>query len=152
MLSDLPQSFFFSRTTQITISRRGVYGEGQSTAHCHENKSKTKVVHSKHRISTCEVPPGSLHSAHQANFREWGIYLDFLFFISLLMYEILCMYFACRGFFTHLSVRDSIDGLFKVLKLCWLGKCLWWTIKFPATPPALFSLLPCRLPKTLRLL
>lgn len=40
-----------------------------------------------------------------------------------------------RSFSTQPSVPDSIDGLFKLLKLCWLGKCLWWTIKFPATPP-----------------
>lgn len=64
------------------------------------------------------------------------------FFFPLLMYEILCVIFCMqRIFFTYPSVPDSIDGLFKVLKPCWLGKCLWWTIKFPATPLTLFSLL-----------
>lgn len=90
------------------------------------------MVHRKHRAGTCEIPPESLHAAHQTNFKEWGLYLDFFSLFQCITCIARC--FAC-SFSTYPSVPDSIDGLFKLLKLCWLGKCLWWTIKFPATPP-----------------
>lgn len=101
-----------------------------------KNKSGPQQTQNRHLRGTTWKP--ALCSRQTS--RNEGFTLIF-FSLSFNVWDTLCVILHAEFFFTYPSVPDSIDGLFKVLKPCWLGKCLWWTIKFPATPFALFSLL-----------